>query len=126
MTRAWVCLGSLFRSTFMPSTTPSSTWRGSIETVWIELPISLHKQGARIGGVGPIAGLDLAPVHPETRARLETGHENVPEDPIANMDPCDRAEGPDGFYWYQRSLTWYWRITQMFPECFPEAIPDEG
>jgi hypothetical protein len=105
---------------------PGFSLEGFIETVWIELPIELRKQGARLGGGGPIAGLDLAPVHPETRARLETAHENVPPEPEAQVDPCGLEVGPDDRAWYQRSVTWYWRITQMFPECFPDAFPDGG
>ena len=103
---------------------PTFSLEGFIDRAWIELPVSLHPKRMHLGGDGPLSGLDVAPVHPEIRARLEVDHDDVPPEPSAQVDPCATEFGPDGRAWYQRSITWYWRVTRMFPECFPEANAD--
>ena len=100
---------------------PDFSLEGHVDTAWIEIPVALRKRGIQLGGVGPVSGFDVTPIHSETQACLETEEEDVPVAPDAQLDPCDAVEGPNGEDWYKRSNDWYWRITSMFPQCFEDA-----
>ena len=100
---------------------PDLSLDGHVDTAWIELPIQVDKSGVRLGGVDPLSGFDIAPIHPETAACLYSNPDDVPVFVDAATDPCDMEVGPNGELWFKRSSDWYWRVTTMFPDCFDES-----
>ena len=91
---------------------------GFVETLWLELPVSIGKGGIRMDTAGPVPALDMIPIDPAQRALMETSADEVPPGPDAQYDPCDTMESPNGTPWSLQALDWYWLITNSHPECF--------
>ena len=105
---------------------PELSLSGYVDTAWIEIPVVLRKRGIQLGGVGPISGFDFAPIHPDTNARLASAEDGVPVlgPEHDEVDPCAPISPPEGEDqqqpWPARSVQWYTRIMNMYPQCFTD------